>query len=167
MSPLKVTAQVWIKRLKMKMCAHNRSPSIFSMPFWCKNIRLSESVTRWLCMNLTRSRSHGTWVRTCQSSQEIQAKLYLPTVTCGGGAPHNTAWSYLGLSMWAHKHHLSRIVALHWATQHSRRQTKPLIYIYMYTIHTSHSLWVTVSQRRQHLYLYWHRLYWSGAICRH
>lgn len=36
---------------------------------------------------LARGRSHGARVRTCRSGPEVQAKLYLPTATCGGGAP--------------------------------------------------------------------------------
>lgn len=145
-------SQWWVdfelKGSELSLCGDTSPPSISSMSFWCKVKWLSEFVTRWFWTHLTKSRSHGAGLRTCQSSQEIQENLYLPTVTCDGGAPHNTAWSYLGLSMWAHKHHLYRIVALHWGAQHSRRQTKPYIYFYKYTVHTLHSLWVTVAQRK-------------------
>lgn len=108
------------------------------MPFWCK----SEGLTACIWQEVGVSAPGAEHV----SSQEIQAKLYLPTVSCGGGAPHRTAWSYLGLSMWAHKHRFYRIAALHWGVQRRRRQTEPHIYTYIYTTHSLHSLWVTTSE---------------------
>lgn len=152
-------SQWWVKfELKgseLSLCGDTSPPSIYSMSFWCKMKWLSEFVTRWFWTHLTKRRSHGAGLRTCQSSQEIQEKLYLPTVTCDGGAPHNTAWSYLGLSMWAHKHHLYRIVALHWGAQHSRRQTKPYIYTFIY-IHSTHFILFmsNSSSEKDSIYIY-------------
>lgn len=103
-----------------------------------------------------RSRSRGAWVRTCQSSREIQAQLYLATVTGGGGAP-GTEHS---LVLPGTQHVGAQAPFIQYGSTSLRgpestaegRQSH--IYVFIYTIHTSHAVWVTVPRSEDSIYIY-------------
>lgn len=137
------------------VCITLSSPNPSSVPFWRRNIygwansSPADSACVW----------QGVGVRTCQSSQEIQAMLYLNTVTQHSlvlpGTQHVGAQApFLQ----------ERSTSVGRSTAEGRQSQ---IYTFMYTIHTSHSLWVTLPQRQTAFIFMQRRLYRSAAICRH